>query len=583
MSSGDNVESLAAKVHQLEVELAQKNKIIQDLNRRVQESNEGAQSTTEISEIEETLRRLMTRIGMIVQGTKCLLMVVDSETGDLVAEKPTLGIDEALLPNHRIPSTLGVSGKVFTSGEAAIVYDADTDEHAAQERLAELGARNGICVPLIVEKRDEETNQVVDRRTIGVLHVFNQRFGGVFTDEDVKLLERMSRNAAAVINTATTFRRVVEEKRELEEQINALAIGLVMVNATGRVNQMNSSARQILGIAADESFHGRSYDTLIANEDVVELLRRGVEGGQAEINEEISIPEPKAPENVHHFQVQTAPVNSESGERIGTVAIFNDITEIKNVDKMKTAFVSTVSHELRTPMTSIKGFVATLLMDEDGTMFAHDDRIEFYTIIDKECDRLRRLIDDLLNVSRIEAGASMQLNFDQVDLRETVKKTIVIENGSTYKRSKHTLDFAVADNVPATIEADADKFEQILHNLIGNALKYSPDGGDVRVEVTLQEDGHTLLFAVRDQGLGMSPEFLKKFGQKFARADNRDTRSINGTGIGVFLVKTFVEAHGGDMWPHSDGVGKGTTIFFTLPDHQPEGAASDNLAGRVAG
>ncbi|MFM7321219.1 MAG: hypothetical protein ACKO5K_06815, partial [Armatimonadota bacterium] len=89
MSSGDNVESLSAKVHQLEAELAQKNKVIQDLNRRVQESNEGAQSTTEISEIEETLRRLMTRIGMIVQGTKCLLMVVDSETGDLVAEKPT--------------------------------------------------------------------------------------------------------------------------------------------------------------------------------------------------------------------------------------------------------------------------------------------------------------------------------------------------------------------------------------------------------------------------------------------------------------------------------------------------------------
>ncbi|MFM7321129.1 MAG: ATP-binding protein, partial [Armatimonadota bacterium] len=79
------------------------------------------------------------------------------------------------------------------------------------------------------------------------------------------------------------------------------------------------------------------------------------------------------------------------------------------------------------------------------------------------------------------------------------------------------------------------------------------------------------------------PEFLKKFGQKFARADNRDTRSINGTGIGVFLVKTFVEAHGGDMWPHSDGVGKGTTIFFTMPIHQPEDAASDNLAGRVAG
>jgi len=583
MPSEENVEALHAKIRHLESEVVQKNKIIQELNRRVQEANEGAQPTTELSEIEDTLRRLMTRIGMIVQGTKCLLLIHNPETDELVAERPSLNIEETLLPNHRVAPGAGVSGDVFTSGQPSIFYDAETDERASEENLAALGARNGICVPLVVEKRDEETNQVTERRTIGVLHVFNQRFGGVFTDEDVKLLERMSRNAAAVINTATTFRRVVEEKRELEEQINALAIGLVMVNGAGRINQMNSSARQILGIASEEAVHAKAYDTTIHNEEVVELMRRAIEGETPDITEEIPIPEPSSPENIHHFQVQTAPVNNETGERIGTVAIFNDITEIKNVDKLKTAFVSTVSHELRTPMTSIKGFVATLLMDEDGTMFHHDDRMEFYTIIDKECDRLRRLIDDLLNVSRIEAGASMQLVFDEVNLRETVKKTIVIENGSTYKRAKHTLDFQVADDVPATIEADADKFEQILHNLIGNALKYSPDGGQVRVSVTRMPGEDMLRFDISDQGLGMSQEFLKKFGQKFARADNRDTRSINGTGIGVFLVKTFVEAHGGDMWPDSAGVGKGTTITFTMPLRQPEGSDTGNLAGRLAG
>lgn len=583
MSSDDSVESLSAKIQHLEAELAQKNKIIQDLNRRVQEANEGAQPSTEISEIEETLRRLMTRIGMIVQGTKCLLMIHDPETGELIAEKPTLNIDEAILPNYRTPQTSGISGHVFTTGQAAIVYDTETDERAAAEHLSGLGARNGVCVPLVVEKRDEETNKITDRRTIGVLHVFNQRFGGVFTDEDVKLLERMSRNAAAVINTATTFRRVVEEKRELEEQINALAIGLVMINANGRISQMNSSARQTLGIANEEAVHGKPFDAAIQNAEVVDLLRRAIQSDAGDVNEEISISETNAPENVHTFQIQSASVHSETGENIGTVVIFNDITEIKSVDKMKTAFVSTVSHELRTPMTAIKGFVVTLLMDEDGTMFEHSDRTEFYTIIDKECDRLRRLIDDLLNVSRIEANASMQLTFDPVDVRETVKKTVVIENGSTYKREKHSLTFEVDDNVPATIEADADKFEQILHNLIGNGLKYSPDGGQVKVSVSMMPGNEIVQFAISDQGLGMSPEFLQKFGQKFARADNRDTRSIGGTGIGVFLVKTFVEAHGGHMWPHSDGIGKGTTIFFTMPIRQPEGGDTGNLAGRVAG
>jgi PAS domain S-box-containing protein len=583
MPSEENVEALHDKVRHLESELAQKNKIIQDLNRKVQEANEGAQPTAELSEIEETLRRLMTRIGMIVQGTKCLLMIHNPESDELIAERPSLNIDEALLSEHRIAPGQGVSGEVFATGEPVIVYDTETDDRARAENLVALGARNGVCVPVVVEKRDEETNQVVERRTIGVLHVFNQRFGGVFTDEDVKLLERMSRNAAAVINTATTFRRVVEEKRELEEQINALSIGLVMVNTAGRVSQMNSSARQILGIPADDNVHAKNYDAAIQNPEVVDLLRRAIQGGSADITEEIPIPEPRSPENIHHFQVQTAPVNTEQGDQIGIVAIFNDITEIKNVDKLKTAFVSTVSHELRTPMTSIKGFVATLLMDEDGTMFLHDDRMEFYTIIDKECDRLRRLIDDLLNVSRIEAGASMQLVFDPVNVREVVKKTIIIENGSTYKRAKHTLDFTVADDVPEMIEADADKFEQILHNLIGNALKYSPDGGAVRVAVTCQPGQDMLQFDISDEGLGMSPEFLKKFGQKFARADNRDTRSINGTGIGVFLVRTFVEAHGGDMWPHSGGVGKGTTISFTMPLRQPDEPLAGDLAGRLAG
>jgi two-component system phosphate regulon sensor histidine kinase PhoR len=233
-------------------------------------------------------------------------------------------------------------------------------------------------------------------------------------------------------------------------------------------------------------------------------------------------------------------------------------------------------------MTSIKGFVSTLLMDEDGTMFDHTDRIEFYGIIDKECDRLRRLIDDLLNVSRIEAGASMQLVFDTVDIPEVLKKTITIENGSTYKRETHTISFEAEPDVPQIIDADPDKFEQILHNLIGNALKYSPDGGAVKVKASMVPGNEFVQFAISDQGLGMSPEFLKKFGEKFARADNRDTRSINGTGIGVFLVRNFVEGHGGTMWPDSEGIGKGTTITFTMPVKQT-GDFAANLSSRVAG
>ena len=587
MNLDDSVESLKAHILALESELAQKTQAVSvlernvaDLSRKVQTANENAQPTAELSELEETLRRLMTRIAMIVQGGKCLFMIHDIDTRELYAGKPALGFTDAELDELRIGESVGASGVCHASGRSVILYDTETDSRDDAKQFVQYGIRNGIAVPLIVEKRDEETNAVVDRKTIGVIWVFNKKFGGVFIDEDVQLLDRMSRNAAAVINTASTFRKVVEEKEQLHEMTDALTAGLVMIGRNGRVLQMNSSARRIFGLGPTEVIGSRTYEHLVADSEVREVLRKAI-SEETDLQEDVVLVD--AEDQSRTFQIQSTVVRNEMAEIVGTAAIFNDITELKNIDKMKTAFVSMVSHELRTPMTSIKGFISTLLFDEDGTMFPHTDRLEFYGIIDKECDRLRRLIDDLLNVSRIEANAAMQLNFDQMDLRETVKKAMTINNGSTYKKENHTLKFEIEDSVPSFIEADADKFEQILHNVVGNALKYSPDGGNVKVHVKMQ-DPETLLFAISDEGLGMTPEFLKKFGEKFARADNRDTRSINGTGIGIFLVKNFIEGHGGRMWPYSDGLAKGTIIYFTLPIKQAEDNGNNpSLSSRVTG
>ncbi len=586
MNLDDSVESLQSRISSLEAELNQKSQAViqlersvRDLNQRVQTANENAQPTAELSELEDTLKRLMTRIAMIVQGAKCLFMIHDPETRELYAGKPAMGFEEGQLDDLRLGIGEGASGVCYVSGKAVILYDTETDTRQDCKLFATLGIRNGISVPLIVEKRDDETNAVVDRKTIGVIWVFNKKFGGIFIDEDVQLLDRMSRNAAAVINTASTFRKVVEEKEQLHEMTDALTAGLVMIGKNGRVLQMNSSARRIFGLGPTEGLGIRTYDQLVKDQSIREVLARAT-SDVPDLQEEVDLLDA---ENVSRtFQIQSTVVRNENGDMVGTAAIFNDITELKNIDKMKTAFVSTVSHELRTPMTSIKGFISTLLLDEDGTMFPHADRMEFYGIVDRECDRLRRMIDDLLNVSRIDANAAMQLNFDPMELHETLKRVIQIDNGSTYKKETHTLNFEVDENVPLLIDADADKFEQILHNVVGNALKYSPDGGAVKVHVSMQ-DPETLLFAVSDQGLGMTPEFLKKFGEKFARADNRDTRSINGTGIGIFLVKHFVEGHGGKMWPHSDGLGKGTTIYFTMPVKHIEGDEGSSLSSRVSG
>jgi two-component system phosphate regulon sensor histidine kinase PhoR len=260
------------------------------------------------------------------------------------------------------------------------------------------------------------------------------------------------------------------------------------------------------------------------------------------------------------FQAQTAFVH---GERdgvpiiMGVVAIFNDITEIRNVERMKTAFVSTVSHELRTPLTSIKGFIATLLQDTDN-YFGPEERTEFYQIIDSECDRLRRLIEDLLNVSRIESGRALQMNCSRFDPVEAVEGVLQAQRSYT---DKHTLILNAPFDTP-DIVADADKFDQIMTNLVSNAIKYSPSGGEVVIDLWVDE--LMLHVSVRDQGIGIPADKLQRVFEKFERIDNRDTRQAGGTGIGLFLVKHLIDLHQGNIHVESD-LNKGSSFIFEIP------------------
>jgi two-component system phosphate regulon sensor histidine kinase PhoR len=585
----ESVESLRERLQQAEAELARRNeqyarleKANRELSQRVQQQGEAGNAPAEISEIEETLKRMMQRIAMIVQGGKALFLIHNPEDEELVGDIPAFGFDDLDVRTLHVKDSEGISGEVYTTGRPTIFYDAETDDRAAREKFADHGIRNGLCVPLIIERRDEETNKILDRKTIGVLHVFNKRFGNIFIEEDIQLLERLAKNTAAIINSAESVRKIVKERDEVIETIQSLSMGLVMVGRNRRITQMNNSALKVFGLKKEDLAGGRTFDQVIKDEKVVDVLNRALTE-EAELVEEVSLAtDADHPDAFHTFQIQTAVVRGDTGDVIGVATIFNDITDIKNVDKMKTAFVSTVSHELRTPLTSIKGFISTLLQDTDG-FYDNDTRLEFYTIIDTECDRLRRLIDDLLNVSRIESGATLEMNATPFNLRDMLDKVMMIQNGSTYKKSNHTLSYELPADVPPAIEADQDKVEQVFHNLIGNALKYAPGGGPVTVTARTLHDQGMIEFAITDKGIGMSDQFLKKVGEKFARADNRDTRTIGGTGIGLFLVKAFVEGHGGKMWPHSEGEGKGSTMFFTLPIKQPTDGSGGNLSSAVAG
>ncbi|MBI3921234.1 MAG: GAF domain-containing protein [Armatimonadetes bacterium] len=549
---------LEDQIRQLNERIAELERTKDQMEAQLSEAKTMAEMPTAVTtapELEHTLGRLVKKIAMILQAEKCVFMLHDTESGELVARKPALGLNDEQIHLLRVRATQGISGEVFRDSKPLIVDDAASDDRTVKENVVILGIRSLLTVPLVMEKRDEQ-ERVVEKRTIGVLHVFNKRFGASFSEEDVRLLSILARQAAAVIANAQLYIEIAEKKQELEATLRSLLAGVLVVGINGRLSLVNAAAQEMLGINSSKS-PGMPFREAVPNEKVCALIRTAL-SEQRDVAEEIDVVSPT--ERV--LQAQTAMVRSENGESMGVVAIFNDITEIRNVDRMKTAFVSTVSHELRTPLTSIKGFISTLLSDTEG-FFDDSARLEFYQIIDQECDRLTRLISDLLNVSRIESGRALEINWKPVDVPDIVTKVINAQKSYT---DRHEFPIQFPDGFPR-IMADQDKFDQILTNLLSNAVKYSPRGGQVAVRGEVVE-GEMIQVSIMDQGIGIPADKLTKVFERFERIDNRDTREAGGTGIGLYLVKHLVEAHGGSIWVESD-LGKGSTFIFKLPIQPP--------------
>ncbi len=533
--------------------------------------------TGDLPEFEETLKRLVDRIAKILQAEKCVFLLHEPERNELRAVAPALGLTYEQIGRFRVKvESGGVSGNVFQSGDAAIITDAANDPAAVTDQLADrVHATSGVCVPLVIEKRDDD-NRVTERNTIGVLHVFNKTTRQSFTQEDVHLLTRMSFSAASIITSAQIFREAVQEKQELINTIESLYLGLVVVGLNGRILQMNPSARVILGVANHLPAVGMPFATVIENEKLTELIAEAIKNNEPhDLTGEVTVPAPPGSSDdgpkERIFQVQCAPVRADDGvEIVGVAVMLNDITEIRGVERMKTAFISTVSHELRTPLTSIKGFIETLLSDTEG-FYDREITREFYKIIDTECDRLTRLIEDLLNVSRIEQGRAMQLNVGPVSIQLVTDKVLSTQRAYT-KEDRHQLGANFPADFPL-VEADQDKMDQILTNLVSNAIKYSPRGGAITISGEVIPDTESVRISVSDEGMGIPREHLPKVWERFHRVDNRDNREIGGTGIGLFLVKALVESHHGVVGVDSE-YGKGTTFWFVMPLIQPVSAAS---------
>jgi len=241
------------------------------------------------------------------------------------------------------------------------------------------------------------------------------------------------------------------------------------------------------------------------------------------------------------------------GKPIGVHAIYRDITERKKVEQLKDELISTVSHELRTPLASLRGFTELMLKRD----FPAEKRQELLSVIHSESIRLSRLIDDFLDLQRIEEGHSLY-SFAPVILEPLLHEISAV---FTKELRTHSLRLDIAPSLPA-VRADANRLRQVLANLLSNAIKFSPQGGEIVVGA--QTDTHKTVVWVKDRGIGIPQEAVPKLFTKFFRVDNSDTRDIGGTGLGLALVREILTAHQGNVWVESTQ-GNGSTFFFTLP------------------
>jgi two-component system phosphate regulon sensor histidine kinase PhoR len=545
----------------LRKELERYRLVVTELQSKIRDLEEEIQTTTAISEmpqavvtrpeLHQTLSRLINKIAMIVQAEEVVVLLYQPEVGELAVLPPSLGITEDQAMQLHIAPEIGITGLVYRTGESVLYNDALNDPRASKEKIALLRIRNGICVPLTFKQHDEE-ERIVSERIIGVMQVANKRYEQQFNEDDVRLLEMLAEQAAAIINNAQIYIELTEEKARLEQTFETLHAGVIAIDMNGRIRLLNRAACGMLGLEPG-AYEGQLATNVVEDGQILSMLDRSI-AEQKEVTLEIT-----SANDRRIYKGETSLMRDEARHVGAVVAIFNDITEIRQVERMKTAFVSTVSHELRTPLTSIKGFISTLIDDTEG-MYDEVTRREFYDIIDQECDRLTRLISDLLNVSRIESGRALDMHITEVDLHKTVGRVLQAQQQYT---DRHQLINAIPEDFPV-IQADADKIYQVIDNLIGNAIKYSPEGGEVTVGAE-DEDG-TVRLDVTDQGLGIPERHRDKIFERFHMVDDDvNHKAVKGTGIGLYLVRHLTRAHGGDVWLSSSEVGKGSTFSIRLP------------------
>jgi PAS domain S-box-containing protein len=564
----------------LEQRIAERTRELQMERDTLETLHEISLETTSTLDRDSLLESSLDALAKLVGVDHGSIMLVEPETDHLI-DCAVLGRkDSAGYGYTRLAIGQGIVGWVAQNKKPALVPDVSADPRwvalpGDDEQRKTTGSM--IAVPLIAH-----------HQTLGVLLLSHDETG-YFREEHLRLLSASAGQIAIGINNAQLyaelekellhrsemFQRQEAEATQSQAILQSLADGVIVCGDDGSVLTANLAVERILE---------RSIEELVIW-NLPELLRRllGRRADEVPVEELLAQPTNERHEprifattfemGTRMISVTLGPVLNSKEALMGVVAVFRDITREVESDRLKTEFIGAVSHELRTPMTSIKGFTQLLAMGSLGPV--NDTQKEFLQIIQTNAERMISIINDLLDITKIETG-SVELDLRPLHLAETLSN-VVMELQPNIQAREHELTISIPPGLPL-VRADAKRLNQILFNLLSNAVKYTPRGGmitldahEVDIEAVpeairegLKSTARYALVEVRDTGVGIAPEEQERIFDRFYRTENPLKVEAGGTGLGLSLVRPLIQLLGGQIWVRS-ALNEGSTFSFVVP------------------
>jgi signal transduction histidine kinase len=412
-------------------------------------------------------------------------------------------------------------------------------------QMASKGLLSGFGLPL-----------AAGNRVLGIILIF-RGYEGALSSNDYTLLDSFASQAAVAVQNAQLYTQSNRERSRLTGLLDSLADGVLILAADHRIERCNPAMARMLQLKVDDVVV-RKHEEVIAwmRPPAGQTLEQAEADGwplsphahlyvEGDLKRNSGIPLPVG--------ITYAPLVSDEGGLVNIILTVRDITKFRQADELKSTFISIISHELKTPVALIKGYVSTLRRDDaEWDPAIVQDSLE---VIEEEADRLAGLIENLLDASRLQAGG-MTLKHTDLSLPDLAGR--VAERMQTQTKN-HTIHSEFPDYFPVVL-ADENRIQQVLTNLVGNAIKYAPDG-EIRINGEVRADN--VIICVSDQGPGIAPEDIPHVFDRFYRGTDM-AKFTKGAGLGLYLTRAIVEAHGGRIWVDTSP-GQGTRMYFSLP------------------